>query len=198
MKKILLGFLIVAALSACSNSKEKEIDMPTQIKNLNETVEVNAETLTEVKLELEEAQIEAAMMTEYMKMVKSFEGSGATVTEVNNGLKLTLPGNSAFKSGKAMLNPEIKTVLDPIAESLMAYPRLNAIIKGHTDNTGTEELNQKLSEDRAVEVSKYLVDKGIDSSRIGIIGVGSSEPVDDNDNEEGKMANRRVDITITY
>ncbi|MCS5421395.1 MULTISPECIES: OmpA family protein [Psychrilyobacter] len=198
MKKILLGFLIVAALSACTGSKEKEMDMPTKVDTLNETVMVNADTLTEIKSELEATQQEADMMAEHMKMVNAFKGTGATVTKVDDGLHLTLPGDSAFKSGKAVLNDSMKAVLDPIAETLTAYPGADAMIKGHTDSSGSEEANQKLSEDRAVAVSKYLIGKGIDSSRIGIVGVGSSEPVDDNDTKEGKMANRRVDLTITY
>ena len=197
MKKILLGFLIVAALSACTGSKEK-VDAPTKVQTLSESVMANANTLTEIKSELETAQQEADMMAEHMKMVNAFKGTGATVTKVDDGLHLTLPGDSAFKSGKAALNDSMKAVLDPIVETLTAYPEADVVVKGHTDSSGSEEANQKLSEDRAVAVSKYLVGKGIDSSRIGIVGVGSSEPIDDNDTKEGRMANRRVDLTITY
>ena len=204
MKKILLGLLIVAALSACSSSEEK-VDIPTQVQTLNETVEMNATTLTDVKsgneeirAQLEEGQQNAAMMAEHMKMVKAFEGTGVTVTAIDNGLHLTLPGDTAFKSSKAVLNESMKTILDPIAETLMTYPGTDAMIKGHTDSSGPEEFNQKLSEDRAMAVSTYLMNKGIDSSRIETVGVGSSEPTDDNDTRDGRMANRRVDITITY
>ena len=204
MKKILLGVLIVAALSACSSSEEK-IDIPTQVQTLNETVEVNANTLAEIKsgneevrAQLEASQQEAAMMAEYLKMIKAFEGTGVTVTKVDDGLHLTLPGDSAFKSNKAVLNQEIKTILDQVAETLIVYPETDAVIKGHTDSTGPVEFNQKLSENRATAVSDYLVSKGVDSSRIDTVGVGSSEPADDNDTKDGRMANRRVDLTITY
>jgi len=200
MKKILLGLLIVAALSACSSSEEK-VDIPTQVQTLNKSVEMNASTLTEVKSVNEEikAQLgETAMMAEHMKMVKAFEGTGVTVAAIDNGLHLTLPGDTAFNSSKAVLNESMKTILDPIAETLMTYPGTDAMIKGHTDSSGPEEFNQKLSEDRAMAVSAYLMDKGIDSSRIESVGVGSSEPIDDNDTKDGKMANRRVDLTITY
>jgi outer membrane protein OmpA-like peptidoglycan-associated protein len=204
MKKILFGLLIVVALSACSSSEEK-VDIPTQVQTLNKNVEMNASTLTEVKsaneeikAQLEESQEKAAMMAEHMKMVKAFEGTGVTVTAMDSGLHLTLPGDAAFKSSKAVLNESMKTILDPIAETLMAYPGTDAMIKGHTDSSGPEEFNQKLSEDRAMAVSTYLMDKGVDSSRIESVGVGSSEPADDNDTRDGKMANRRVDLTITY
>jgi outer membrane protein OmpA-like peptidoglycan-associated protein len=199
MKKILLGLLIVAALSACSSSEEKEVDIPTQVQALNEAVKVNANTLTEIKsgnekvrTQLEAGQQESTMMVEHMKMVKAFEETGVTITKVDDGLHLTFPENLAFKTSKAVLNEEMKAILDPIAETLIAYPGTDAMIKGHTDSSGPVEFNQKLSEDRAMAVSNYLVSKGVDSSRIETVGVGSSEPRD------GKMANRRVDLTITY
>lgn len=201
MKKVLLGLLIVAALSACSSSKEKEVDMPTQVQTLNETVEMNADTLREVKYGNEELKNEikaTAMTIEYMKFVNAFKNTGVAVTEVDKGLYITLPGDTAFKSSKAILNQDMKGILDPISETLMYYRGTKAIVKGHTDSSGSAEFNQKLSLDRAMEVSKYLIEKGVDSSRIETIGVGSSEPADDNDTKEGKMANRRVDLLITY
>ena len=204
MKKILLGILIVAALSACSSSEEK-IDIPTQVQTLNETVEVNAQALTgiksgneEVRTQLEMGQKDVAMMAEHMKMVKAFEGTGVTVSKVDMGLDLSLPGNSAFKLNKSVLNESIKSILDPIAETLMTYPRTDAVIKGHADSSGPVEFNQKLSEDRAMAVSDYLISKGIEPSRIEVVGVGSSEPIDDNDTKSGKAVNRRVDIRISY
>ncbi len=204
MKKILLGLLIVAALSACSSSEEK-VDIPTQVQTLNETVEMNANTLTEIKseneeirAELEVSQQEVAIMIGHMEMVKAFEETGVTVTKVDEGLNLIFPENLAFKSSEAVLNEEMKAILDPIADTLMAHFDktdhfgIDIMITGHADSSGPVEFNQKLSEDRAMAVSNYLVDKGIDSSKIETVGVGSSEP------RGGKMANRRVDLTIIY
>lgn len=205
MKKILLGLLIVAALSACSSSEEKEKDIPTQVKMLNETVDVNANTLTEIKYgneevraQLEAGQQESAIMVGHMKLVKALEETGVTVTKVDDGLLLTFPKNLGFKSSKAVLNEEMKAILDPIAEVLIvhfdeiAHSGTDVMVTGHADSSGPVEFNQKLSEDRAMAVSDYLVDKGVDSSRIETVGVGSSEPRD------GKMENRRVDLTIMY
>ena len=200
MKKILFGILIVAALSACSSSEEK-VDIPTQVQTLTEKVEMNAGALTEIKSGNEEVRTQLEIGQKgaaVMAMVEAFEGTGVAVTKADNGLQLTLPGDAAFKSSKAVLNESIKTILDPIAETLTTYPETDAIIKGHTDASGPEEFNQKLSEDRAMAVSDYLVSKGVDSSRIESVGVGSSEPVDDNDTKDGKIANRRVDIIISY
>ena len=178
-----------------------------QIQTLNESVEMNANTLAEVKsrnkeiryknkeikAQLEEAQQKAAMVAEYMKFVNTFKNTGVTVTEINNGLYLIFPGGTTFETSKAVLNENIKTILNPIAENVIFYRGVNVIIRGHTDNSGTEIFNQKLSEDRAMAVSTYLVDKGVDSTRIKTIGVSSSEPIDNNDTKDG-----RIDIIITY
>jgi len=204
MKKILLGLLIVAALSACSSS-EKNMDMSTQIQTLNETVEMNKKILAEIKSinetsreELAACEKGAVMMIEEMKMLEAFQGTGATVKTVDNGLHLTLPIGTSFPSGKAMLNEKMEMLLDTITTSLMAYPQTNVMIKGNADITGPEEFNQKLSEERAMAVSTYLIDKGVDSSRIETMGVGSTNPINDNKTQEGRMANRRVDLIIEY
>ncbi|MGB6129556.1 MAG: OmpA family protein, partial [Psychrilyobacter sp.] len=173
MKKILLGLLVVGALSACSSSEEKA-DIPMQIQTLNETVDLNANTLTDVKnnligikatnrkvkAQLEEAQQKAAVVAGYIQFVKAFENTGAIVTEVDKGLYLALPGSTTFESSKAVLNDNIKTILEPLSEALRYYSGTNLIIRGHTDNSGTEKFNQKLSEDRSIAVSTYLTDKG--------------------------------------
>ena len=205
MKKILLVFLIIGALSACSNSKEKNIDFSTQIKMLNKTIEMNANILKDIKYENEEIKIELenrrqkfVMMEEYRDMVNRFEKTGTSVMTMNNGLHLTFPNVTSFELSKAILNKNMKIILNSITEKLMVYPKTDIMIKGHTDITGPEKFNQKLSEDRAVAVSKYLMDKGIDSSRMKTIGVGSSESINNNLTKDERRVNRRVDLTIQY
>ncbi len=200
MKKILLGLLIVAALSACSSSEEKATP-----ESVSKTVESNAATIAELQSEtvelqsqLEAAKDDATSVVEHKKMIVAFEGTGAKVDKVEGGLHLSLPADLAFKSGKSELNDKFKSLLGSVSGTLTNYPDATATIKGHTDTTGSDEFNQKLSEDRARSVSEYLVLKGIDPSRIETVGVGSSEPVEDNDTKEGKAANRRVDITVSY
>jgi outer membrane protein OmpA-like peptidoglycan-associated protein len=204
MKKLLLGLLIVAALSACSSSEEK-MDMPMQIQTLNQTIEMNNKILAEIKSinekskeELAACNRDATMMKEEMKMVEAFKGTGATMMTVDNGLYLKLPVEASFVSSKSMLNENMMIILDTVTSSLMTYPETSVMIKGHADVTGPEEFNQTLSEARAMAVSTYLMEKGVDSSRIETMGVGSTEPIHDNDTKEGKMANRRVDLIIEY
>jgi outer membrane protein OmpA-like peptidoglycan-associated protein len=84
-----------------------------------------------------------------------------------------------------------------IAEILKAFPNVELKIGGYTDNVGKEELNQKLSADRAFNVVKALVEQGIDSNRVVAEGYGSKYPVAANDTEEGRAQNRRIAVRVT-
>jgi outer membrane protein OmpA-like peptidoglycan-associated protein len=71
-------------------------------------------------------------------------------------------------------------------------------INGHTDNTGGDDLNLKLSQDRADAAKQYLVNQGISADRITAIGYGSSKPIQSNDTEEGRSKNRRVEFKLKF
>jgi|GEM_PF-2201905 len=86
--------------------------------------------------------------------------------------------------------------LDAIAEFLKEYDNIKVEIEGHTDNVGTEEYNKGLSERRAKAVGDYLINKGIDSSRITTEGFGFSKPAASNDTEEGQAQNRRTEMVF--
>jgi len=73
---------------------------------------------------------------------------------------------------------------------------LRITLAGHTDIVGTEEYNQKLSDRRAKAVADYLIRKGINPSRINVVGYGSKKPVAPNDTEEGRAKNRRVEVIL--
>jgi OmpA-OmpF porin, OOP family len=101
-----------------------------------------------------------------------------------------------FDFNKATIDPSSKPKLDEAIALLEEYPDLKINIVGHTDAVGTDEFNQTLSEERAAAVKQYLVDGGVDPSRITTEGRGSSEPVASNDTEEGRAKNRRIDFDI--
>lgn len=104
--------------------------------------------------------------------------------------------NVLFATGKAVLVATGKKELDIIADYLKTYTGFNVLVEGHTDNTGDEKLNQKLSEARAESAKKYLVSQGVDGSRLSTVGYGESMPIADNKTAEGKKKNRRVQFKI--
>jgi OOP family OmpA-OmpF porin len=80
---------------------------------------------------------------------------------------------------------------------MKAYPKTTAVIEGHTDNVGSAEYNQKLSQARANSVRQYLIDNfGIKASRLSAIGYGLTKPIASNDTEEGRQKNRRVQVVV--
>ncbi|GBU25846.1 hypothetical protein R83H12_02505 [Fibrobacteria bacterium R8-3-H12] len=102
-----------------------------------------------------------------------------------------------FEFGKAELKPELKENLAEIAGILKnLLTESTVIIEGHTDNVGKADANKKLSQQRADEVLKYLVGRGVAKNRLKAVGYGLTKPVADNATEEGKAKNRRVELVI--
>ena len=104
--------------------------------------------------------------------------------------------NILFETAKSELLSESFPTLDSLFLLLANYPEMNIEIAGHTDNKGSIENNMKLSQDRANAVLVYLMDKGIDENRMIAKGYGSSEPIETNETEEGRLKNRRVAFKI--
>nr|WP_094549263.1 sodium-translocating pyrophosphatase [Rubricoccus marinus] len=101
-----------------------------------------------------------------------------------------------FTTGTANMVGTSTTILDQVAETLMEYEQFNVTIGGHTDNTGSAQTNQQLSQQRAEAVLAYLADKGIAAERLTAVGYGQARPVASNDTEAGQAQNRRVDFTV--
>lgn len=102
-----------------------------------------------------------------------------------------------FEYDQARLTANAKTILDNVGEELVAHPAIEVELSGHTDSRGSDAYNQRLSEQRAKSVLEYLESKGVEASRMGAIGVGEAKPVADNETEEGRELNRRVELRVT-
>jgi outer membrane protein OmpA-like peptidoglycan-associated protein len=120
----------------------------------------------------------------------------AKVERVGEGINITFDSGILFAVNSASLQPKAKESVQKLADVLKKYPDTNVIIEGNTDNTGSEALNQKLSEKRAKAVSDYVTTLGVSSSRLTTVGKGESNPVASNDTPEGRAKNRRVEIGI--
>lgn len=101
-----------------------------------------------------------------------------------------------FEFASAVLKKESENQLDKFVELYQNFPNMQLQINGHTDNVGSEEYNQKLSEDRAQSVYDYFLKKGIPSSKMTIKGFGLKYPIATNETEEGRTKNRRVEVDI--
>lgn len=131
------------------------------------------------------------------QMQKATAGSGVNVVQTpDNQLKLEVPSDISFASGRADINPRLRPILDQFAQGLGSQPNTEVRVIGHTDSTGSEALNDRLSLERAQSVKNYLVDRGVRADTVQVAGRGMHEPVADNGTEAGRAQNRRVEIFL--
>jgi outer membrane protein OmpA-like peptidoglycan-associated protein len=102
-----------------------------------------------------------------------------------------------FDTGQYSLKSGAREKLAKVAGILIAYPGLNIEVGGYTDNVGGDEMNQKLSENRASAVRDYLVQQGVTNNSVGAKGFGNTEPVASNENSSGRQENRRVELVVS-
>ena len=131
------------------------------------------------------------------EMERATAGTGTVVTQTaDNQLKLSIPNDISFATGRYDIQPRLKPILDQFAQGLTQQPSMEVRIIGHTDNTGSDAINNPLSVNRAQSARDYLVSRGVAATRISIDGRGSREPIADNSTEAGRARNRRIDIFL--
>jgi outer membrane protein OmpA-like peptidoglycan-associated protein len=124
-------------------------------------------------------------------------GTGTVVTQTaDNQLKLSIPNDISFDTGRSDIKPNLRPILDQFAQGLSQQASMEVKIVGHTDNKGSDAVNNPLSVNRAQSARDYLVGRGVNASRISIDGRGSREPIADNATEAGRARNRRIDIFL--
>jgi outer membrane protein OmpA-like peptidoglycan-associated protein len=121
---------------------------------------------------------------------------GATVTRVGEGLVVTFDSGILFDFNSDALKSTARANLDNLAANLSSFGDSKLVLVGHTDSVGTASYNQGLSERRARSVGTYLITKGVPSMRVEVTGRGESEPVQPNDTDAGRTANRRVEVAV--
>ena len=120
------------------------------------------------------------------------------VEEVPEEIQKTMAdlSNTMFDFDKYVIKEEAKAKLDDVVKWLLENPDVKVEVAGHTDNWGSDEYNQKLSENRAKAVYEYFVSKGVEKSRLRYVGYGELRPIATNATDEGRAQNRRVELTI--
>jgi outer membrane protein OmpA-like peptidoglycan-associated protein len=106
-------------------------------------------------------------------------------------------GDVLFDTGKFDLRPPAREKLARLSGIILGHPGLNLEVEGHTDSVGSDELNQKLSEQRAGAVRSYLIGQGLADGSVSAKGLGKTLPVADNDTAAGRQKNRRVEIIVS-
>jgi outer membrane protein OmpA-like peptidoglycan-associated protein len=109
---------------------------------------------------------------------------------------VTMTSQTAFDTDSAAIKPGFHSTLDKLADVVVRYGKTTLTIVGHTDNTGSNTYNQKLSERRALSVAQFLESRRVDAMRLATAGKGETQPVASNASEAGRQANRRVEIYV--
>jgi len=127
---------------------------------------------------------------------QELSGSGIDVIREGDNIRLIMPANITFATNQSYITSGFHSTLNDVAKVLTKFDKTLLSIEGHTDNTGSDQLNQVLSEKRSISVKDYLVQKGIQDARLKTMGYGESMPLIDNNTEKNRSLNRRVEIQI--
>ena len=114
----------------------------------------------------------------------------------NDVVRITMTSHTAFDTDSVSIKPAFHSTMDKLADVVVRYGKTTLTIVGHTDNVGTNQYNQKLSERRAVSVAQYFESRHVSPLRLATLGKGEGEPVASNNTESGRSANRRVEIYV--
>jgi outer membrane protein OmpA-like peptidoglycan-associated protein len=126
----------------------------------------------------------------------SLEGTGVRVRREGNNIQLVMPGNITFATGQSTIKGGFYETLNSVVMVLNEFDQTAIKINGHTDSTGSADLNQRLSEDRANSVKNYLLNQNVVFGRVHATGYGFRYPIASNDTAAGRQANRRVELEL--
>ncbi|MBV2119939.1 MAG: OmpA family protein [Candidatus Thiodiazotropha sp. (ex Ctena orbiculata)] len=130
------------------------------------------------------------------KLRQRLENTGVSVTREGDNIILNLPGNITFEVDKTDVKADFVEILDSVALVLNEYKSTMIEVAGHTDSTGSESYNQRLSQQRAQSVSEILNRNGVAGVRIDTVGYGETRPIASNGHAAGRQQNRRVELTL--
>ena len=134
--------------------------------------------------------------TQEAKLRQTLQGTGVQVQRNGDDLKLIMPGNITFGSNSADISSSFHPTLNSLVLVFKEFNKNGVNIVGHTDSTGSQELNQSLSQRRAQSVANYLTANGVPGQRISAYGAGPSQPIASNSTDAGRAQNRRVEINL--
>jgi outer membrane protein OmpA-like peptidoglycan-associated protein len=136
----------------------------------------------------EKAAMRAQLSEQLNKILETRDSARGLIVSMSDVL---------FDTGQYSLKPGAREKLAKVAGILIVYPGLNIAVGGYTDNVGGDQMNQKLSENRAGAVRDYLVAQGVATNSVSATGFGNTSPVASNDNSSGRQENRRVELVVS-
>lgn len=142
------------------------------------------------------ADVGAYMDRQEAELRRQIAGTGVDVIRQGDELLLRMPSSITFDVGSFALKPQFERTIREIAVALNDYPATMVDVLGHTDSTGSEAVNQRLSEQRARAVADSLAARKVARARIATRGYGETMPIGNNATETGRAANRRVEIKV--
>lgn len=136
------------------------------------------------------------MDSQEAKLRKQLRGTGVSVERDGNNINLIMPSNITFALDGRNLNSKFYPVLNSVSLVINEFNKTTVMVSGHTDSSGSNSYNQRLSEDRARSVADYLVNKKVVPARLDVAGFGEKYPIATNKTKQGRSLNRRVEITL--
>ncbi len=130
------------------------------------------------------------------KLRQRLEGTGVSVTRVGDNITLNMPSSITFALNSSDLNAQFFSALEGVGVVLKEYNKTVVEVAGHPDSSGSDAYNMQLSQRRAQAVASYLASQGVKAERLITVGAGEAYPIASNDTEQGRAANRRVELTI--
>lgn len=140
--------------------------------------------------------IGAYMDAQEKKLRERLSGTGVAVVRQGDELLLRVPNDLSFDVNRSDIKPDVRDSLIGIAETVVEYPETTVRVIGHADSSGSDAYNQDLSRRRAEAVARFLQSQGVAPERLEALGRGETQPVADNETEEGRARNRRVEIRL--
>ena len=185
-------------LAATKAEREAAAEEAARLKEAAESHKLRADAL-----QREKEQAVVGQRTLEAEMRKALASKDVTISELKGKLTVNILDRIMFDSGKATVKSEGREVLGKIAEVLATVPDRQILVAGHTDNVPVAaskhlyDSNWELSTARASAAVRYLVEQaGVDPKRVGAVGYGEFHPIADNESEEGRAKNRRIEIII--
>lgn len=186
-KSLLLISISILGLSSCYMyegptriNKRVERVIPPMVEKIKPHVDSKAEYLDKAYKEIQGALPEA------------------DVTLIEDSIKVLFPNNIVYKNGELFPSLGYEAPLKSFSQLLKKYKKTNILVTGHTDSKGSEVKNKEISTLRATNIRQVIIENGISDSRLKAWGLGSVSPIAENDNEEGREKNRRVEFVVLY